>query len=118
MVIFYLMQTFLDSPVIYWFGVIGLHLLLIGYFGFIHGKMIKQPRQDKRFAIAINLVGIGAGQAYNRRLIKALVFFILVMASVIITRINLIEENIMLWVTIGIYIVAVIDSYKDALLLE
>lgn len=116
MVIFYFMQNFQDDPAIYWLGVIGLHLLLIAYFGIMHRKWFKNLPRDKRFAIAVNLIGIGAGQAYNRRMIKAFVFFGLVMASVVIAHLNFIEENIMLWVTIGIYIAALIDSYKDALL--
>lgn len=110
MLISYLIRD-LDSRLSWWLVFITAHLLLIFYFAKVHPLIFKKRTYSDTRAIVFSLIGVGLGQAYNRQLVKSLVFFVIFALMIIIGQQNPDSKYIM-WAAFGLYIVFIIDAAR------
>lgn len=110
----FLLKEYARNPLIWWFGFISLHLLGIYYFGMVHGKIFKKVRHTSRKSVIMNLIAVGMGQAYNRQLVKGIVFFVAFVILIISYRVSTFVANYFIVFMVGFYAIVLIDGYRNA----
>lgn len=107
-------RQFLDEPTTWWIAFVGLHLLGILYFGYVHGFLFRNRQQSGGFAAVLNLVGIGMGQAYNRQVVKGIIALLLFIVMIYVNKEKMYDEDKLVWIFLGFYILAMIDASWSA----
>lgn len=110
----FILRDYTENLMFWYTAYIGLHLLFMVYFAKVHGLIFRNMRQDGGKAVVLNLIGVGLGQAYNRQLIKGIVFLVIFLASVIALRIELYTKDEYVWIFLGIYAILLIDAYRSS----
>lgn len=92
-----------------------IHAAGIFYFWKIHHKLFKSRPIGLR-AVILSLIGFGFGQAYNRQLVKAVIFAALIPITIFIQRNGLFfEENTIKNITVVAILLCLVDAGISAI---
>lgn len=110
-----LLREISESSTVHFLGLFGFHILGILYFGIIHAKMFGKMRKNGRTAVILNFIGFGFGQAYNRQMKKAFLFFAVIIVTIVIGGLlNATEENWFIWLVIALFGITLLDAYRGS----
>lgn len=112
--IFYLAGSLVDGAGAVMSLGIALNALFLLYFGLVHWRIFNSWKNNGLFAIILGIIGVGLGQAYNRRTIKGFIFliiFVIIMSFAIAGYDE--EEKFIPYVWFFFYVFTLFEANRD-----
>ena len=111
--LFMLAGNLMDSTVTIWSLASALTILFMLYFGLVHWRIFKSWDRSGIFAVILGIVGVGLGQAYNRRMIKGFIFYI-IFVIILYTGIFVFDnDEVFKWVFFLFYLFTLFEASRD-----